>query len=267
MRAGRLLLGLLLGLVAAALLAGLVLMPVALAHRNTKALETLYGATAVWLVARTNAPAALPSAPAKPSGLRGGQTAERLLANAGRNAYTGSCAQCHGEKGDGKGVLGTQTAPVATDLTAYDTRQKTDEQLFWIVKNGLSFTGMPAFGYDYPDEDIVALVNYIRALQKGQGQPVAVPTPTAEQIQAANLGGVPAQRGAAVYFAQGCHLCHGALGQAPDELALFDLADLDESLRRGRPGMPIYGPDKISDAQLKDLLEYMKTFPNPEEEG
>jgi mono/diheme cytochrome c family protein len=94
-----------------------------------------------------------------------------------------------------------------------------------------------------------------------------VPTPTAEQIQAANLGGVPAQRGAAVYFAQGCHLCHGALGQAPDELALFDLADLDESLRRGRPGMPIYGPDKISDAQLKDLLEYMKTFPNPEEEG
>jgi len=28
----------------------------------------------------------------------------------------------------------------------------------------------------------------------------------------------------------------------------------------------MYGPEKISDAQMKDLLDYLKTFPSPQEE-
>src|SRR5437773_9389411 len=267
-RASRLLAGAVLGLIVAGVLGALLLSPVALAHRQTGALEYLYGNFAVWIVARANGPASMPSppAPGQTTTTIRSQNSAKLLANAGRNAYTGSCAQCHGDKGDGKGTLGANTTPAATDLTAYDTRQKTDGQLFWIIKNGLGFTGMPAFAKDFPDEDIAALVTYIRALQKGQGTPPEIAPPTAEQLQMANPQGEPAQRGAAVYFAQNCQRCHGAVGQAPEELTLGDLADLDDSVRHGRPGMPMYGPEKISDAQMKDLLEYLKTFPSPQEE-
>ncbi|HLQ35600.1 MAG TPA: c-type cytochrome [Chloroflexota bacterium] len=268
MWSARLLAGFVLGLVLAALTALLLVSPAALVHRQTGAIEQLYGNLAVHLVARTNAGSSMPApAAAGQDGASGrGQRSAKLLADAGRNAYLGSCAQCHGDKGDGKGALGRSTAPVATDLTSRDARDKTDAQLFWIIKNGLSFTAMPGFASDYPDEDVTALVTYVRGLQKGEAQPVVVPTPTAEQLQATNPAGDPAQRGAAVYFAQNCQRCHGPVGQAPEELAIADLSDLRESVRRGRPGMPTYGPDRINDDQLQDLLAYMRTFPSNEEE-
>jgi mono/diheme cytochrome c family protein len=61
-----------------------------------------------------------------------------------------------------------------------------------------------------------------------------------------------------VYFAQGCQLCHGAVGNAPGDLALRE-GD-SETIRRGKNGMPAYGTDRISAAQLTDLLAYVRTF-------
>ncbi|MBV9874129.1 MAG: cytochrome c, partial [Verrucomicrobia bacterium] len=38
-------------------------------------------------------------------------------------------------------------------------------ELFWIVKNGIRFSGMPAFGKVESDEHIWNLVNYLRTLR------------------------------------------------------------------------------------------------------
>jgi mono/diheme cytochrome c family protein len=227
-------------------------MPLALGHRNDLPLEKLYGNLAVGIVVRTQAGSAQNPVAQNPRALE-----------AGRAAYTGACSVCHGANGDGSGAFGQAIYPPATDLRAHDTQEKTDAQLFWIIKNGLSFAGMPGFGNQFSDQDIWNLVTYTRSLASpNAARPVvAVPTPTAEQLGMANPNGDATQRGAAVYFASGCNLCHGAVGDAPGELGLRGGGrEAQEAVRRGRRGMPAYDQTQISDAQLADLIAYMNTF-------
>jgi mono/diheme cytochrome c family protein len=222
--------------------------PLVLMHRQDLPLETTYGSAVVSVAAR----------------LQAGNATNPLANNrqavlGGRDAYTGSCASCHGADGKGNGVYGQATYPPATDLTTENAREKSDAELFWITKHGLSFTGMPGFGDQYSDQNIWSLVSYLRALQNGQPQAVQVPQTTKAQLQQADPNGNAVQRGAAVYFAQGCADCHAAVGNAPANLALRGAGEMG-AVRRGRPGMPAYGADKISNAELNDLEAYMASF-------
>jgi mono/diheme cytochrome c family protein len=238
-------------LVGGAMVAGIIAIvgaPLLLVHRQDLPLEQQYGHFAIGAAARVLAGNATNPVANNP----------RAIA-AGRDAYTGSCAQCHGSSGDGKGVFGQSTYPPATDLTSHDVAEKSDAQLFWITKNGLSFTAMPGFGDQYSDQDIWSLVAYIRSLQSGQPSAVDVPSPSFAQLQAADPNGDAAARGAAVYFAQGCQSCHGPVGDAPANLGLRGGGETG-AIRRGRPGMPAYGADRISDSQLADLQAYIRTF-------
>ncbi len=244
--------GLVIGGIGAILLVVMVGMPLALGHRSDLPLEKVYADLAVNLAVGTQAGNAT-----NPNG-----TNSRAI-EAGRAAYTGSCAVCHGANGDGKGAFGTQMYPPASDLRAHDTQEKTDAQLFWIIKNGLSFAGMPGFENQYSDQDIWNLVSYTRALgnQQSLRTPDMPPSPTAEQLAVANPQGDAVGRGAAVYFANGCDLCHGAVGNGSGELGLRGGGrEANEAVRRGRRGMPHYNTDQISDAQLSDLVAYMNTF-------
>jgi mono/diheme cytochrome c family protein/GNAT superfamily N-acetyltransferase len=117
----------------------------------------------------------------------------------------------------------------------------------------------PGFGSQYSDQDLWSLVSYVRALQNGQTQAVEIPKTTMAQLQQADPNGNAVQRGAAVYFAQGCADCHGAVGNAPANLALAGSGDTG-AIRRGRPGMPAYGQEQLGNSQLADLETYMATF-------
>lgn len=235
--------------IVALVLVFVVAIPLALTHRQDLPLERVYGDAAVSVVSR----------------VLGGDGANplandpRALAT-GRTAYTGSCAVCHGAKGDGRGVFGPTTYPDATDFTTEAAKSKTDAQLFWIVKNGLGFTAMPAFSGQYKDADIWAMVAYIRALQRGGASALTIPTPSSAQLLAADPGASRQTRGAAIYFALGCHLCHGPEGDAPGDLSIRGRIET-EIVRRGSDrGMPAYGPDLISDADLADLETYLLRF-------
>lgn len=227
---------------------GVVGAPLLLLHRQDLPLEQQYGHFMIGIAARVMA------------GNASNPVANNARAIAsGRDAYTGSCGGCHGSTGDGKGVLGSSTYPPATDLTSHDVVEKSDAELMWITKNGLSFTAMPGFSDQYSDQEIWNLVAYMRALQQGQPAAVSVPNPTFAQLQAADPTGDAVHRGAAVYFAQGCQTCHGAVGDAPGNLALRGEGE-SGAIRRGRPGMPAYDQSRISNAQLADLQAYMATF-------
>ena len=145
--------------------------PLLLLHRQDLPLEQQYGHFAIGLAARVMAGNASNPVANNP----------RAIA-AGRDAFTGSCAECHGSTGDGTGVFGAATYPPATDLTSHDVVEKSDAELFWITKNGLSFTAMPGFGDQYSDQDIWNIVAYMRSLQNGQPAAVNVPSPTFAQL-------------------------------------------------------------------------------------
>ncbi|MBV9580889.1 MAG: c-type cytochrome, partial [Chloroflexi bacterium] len=127
-------LGILVGLVIAAIVGLLLVAPVALAHHSAGTLETAYGNSVVSLLARFNADGvgANPTTP----------TTQTLLQ--ARESYTGSCSQCHGTSGNTQGMFGQTSFPPATDLSSQSAKNLSDSQMFYIIKNGLGFTGMPS---------------------------------------------------------------------------------------------------------------------------
>jgi mono/diheme cytochrome c family protein len=251
-----LLLGLVLGVLGALALAVTVGGPLVIAKRNDLPLERAYGDFAVSMASRLGG-----------GNLQNPNARNGRALSAGREAYTGSCSLCHGATGDGRGVFGTSSYPNATDLTAHDAVEKADGQLFWIVKNGLSFTGMPGFAEQYSDQEIWSLVTYMRALQDPGRSPqfgaIVVPTASPEQFEKADpASSDPAARGAAVYFALGCQTCHGAVGDAPGDLGLSRGGGPEavRAIRQGRPGMPAYTEAQLTDTELGDLQAYLLTI-------
>ncbi len=83
-----------------------------------------------------------------------------------RAAQPVACVMCHGEQGDGKGVMGTAFVPSPRNFTCGAMmREIPDGQLFWIIKNGSPGTGMMSFS-SLPDEQVWQLIHYIRSLAK-----------------------------------------------------------------------------------------------------
>lgn len=82
----------------------------------------------------------------------------------GEMDYGVDCAMCHGSSGNNATEQGRWMSPRAADLTSPEVQQYSDAELFWIVKNGLRFTGMPAFGQVENEEHIWNIVHFVRTL-------------------------------------------------------------------------------------------------------
>jgi mono/diheme cytochrome c family protein len=78
--------------------------------------------------------------------------------------YKEHCAVCHAENGNGQSETSEGMSPDVPDLRAEHIQKLTDGELFYIVKNGVRFTGMPA--WDMPDDQIWRLVALMRQLPK-----------------------------------------------------------------------------------------------------
>ena len=87
----------------------------------------------------------------------------------GDKVYGTDCAACHGLDGHTPTDTGRWMYPRASDLTSPAVQQYSDRELFWIIKNGIRLSGMPAFGKVEPDEHIWNLVHYLRTLRGGPG--------------------------------------------------------------------------------------------------
>ena len=82
----------------------------------------------------------------------------------GETLYGNYCGMCHGSDGHTLTDNGRWMYPRASDLTSASVQQYSDPELFWIIKNGIRFSGMPGFGKVESDEHIWNLVKYIRTL-------------------------------------------------------------------------------------------------------
>jgi len=83
----------------------------------------------------------------------------------GDKLFGTECAACHGLDGHTPTDAGRWMYPRAVDLTSPEVQQYSDRELFWIVKNGIRLSGMPAFGRVESDEHIWDLSNYVRTLR------------------------------------------------------------------------------------------------------
>jgi mono/diheme cytochrome c family protein len=86
----------------------------------------------------------------------------------GRAHFADHCATCHANDGSGQTEIGRNLYPKAPDMRTRRTQDLTDGELFWIIKNGVRLTGMPAWGdaAGHDDADNWKLVHFIRHLPK-----------------------------------------------------------------------------------------------------
>ena len=81
-----------------------------------------------------------------------------------RDHFADHCAPCHGNRGDGKTQINAGLYPPAPDMREPQTQELSDGELFYLIKNGVRFTGMPGWGGS--DEDNWKLVLFIRHLPR-----------------------------------------------------------------------------------------------------
>ncbi len=90
---------------------------------------------------------------------------EPATVQAGARAYaTIGCVNCHGGPGVKWAKFSEGLKPVPADLVAM-AKARSASQLFWVIKNGVKFTGMPSFGLaGASDQDLWSIVAFVRKL-------------------------------------------------------------------------------------------------------
>ena len=85
-----------------------------------------------------------------------------------REHFADHCAQCHANDGSGKTEMGQYLYPRAPDMRLSATQNLSDGELYYIIRNGVMLTGMPAWGERnlVQDDDSWQLVLFIRHLPK-----------------------------------------------------------------------------------------------------
>ncbi|MFC6621494.1 c-type cytochrome [Novosphingobium panipatense] len=115
-----------------------------------------------------------------------------LISAAGH--FRQACQVCHGAPGVPPSPVMHAATPHAPDL-AGTAAEYTDRELFWIVRHGIKYTGMPAWPETGRDDEVRRMVSFVRQL----------PTMSPQQYRALTQATEPGP------FAR-CTGCHGADG-------------------------------------------------------
>jgi mono/diheme cytochrome c family protein len=84
----------------------------------------------------------------------------------GLEHFADHCATCHANDGSGNTTIGRNLFPPAPDMRQAGTQDMTDGELFYIIEEGVRFTGMPAWSSGNPADEELGwqLVHFIRRL-------------------------------------------------------------------------------------------------------
>lgn len=75
--------------------------------------------------------------------------------------YHQLCVTCHGAPGVALSEIGQGLNPEPPELAG---EAEEPGELFWVTKHGIKMTGMPAFGVTHDDEEIWAIVAFLRKM-------------------------------------------------------------------------------------------------------
>ncbi|MDA0667604.1 MAG: DUF3341 domain-containing protein [Planctomycetota bacterium] len=202
----------------------------------------------------------------------------------GQERFEIYCGICHGEDGKGSGViheramelanLGQATWVPPTNVTVSLIANQTDGMLFETISEGRRT--MPGYAAQIPAEDRWAIIAYLRVLQEVEVMNALSP----EEMAA--LGA--ASRGEILFTQKicvGCHSLNGVALVGPPLNGFLDseikldtgetiVADADyfkesildpaAKIREGAlKGLMVLAGDPLTDEEISDLLEYIKT--------
>lgn len=84
----------------------------------------------------------------------------------GLEHFADHCASCHANDGSGNTEIGKGLYPPVPDMRLAATQEMTDGVLFYVIENGIRFTGMPGWSTGTPagEESSWHLVHFLRKL-------------------------------------------------------------------------------------------------------
>ena len=141
------------------------------------------------------------------------------MALRGAASFRDNCVQCHGAPGVAQSDIGLSMQPLPGPLV--DAQQHwRPRELYWVVRNGIKMTGMPAWQYRMPDAEIWDLVAFMQQL------PQLNAAQYAQWSQAAKAGSADAgstgnaaptftvdvERGRQTLHQYACNACHSIPG-------------------------------------------------------
>ena len=186
------------------------------------------------------------------------------LAELGAAHFQGGCAPCHGAPGRTANPIVRAMLPVPPDLVVSVSSWRPQE-LFWIVRHGLKYTGMPAWPAPERDDEVWAVVAFLQRLptmSAAQYEELAWLTQREEDVPIRSLAqGGPLGTGIAA-----CTRCHGMDGSGRPsgafprldiQSAEYLLAQL-QSYAAGTRASGIMEPvtADLSAAEMRRLAEY-----------
>jgi cytochrome c553 len=133
------------------------------------------------------------------------------LIQLGAAHFAGGCAPCHGAPGEQRNAVITSMVPEPPPLSEAVGKWETEE-LYWIVRNGIKYTGMPAWASQHRSDEVWSVVAFLLRL----------PEISAEEYRAlAGFGSsedseVPGEERATLSRALlSCARCHGDADSPP----------------------------------------------------
>jgi len=88
---------------------------------------------------------------------------DQSLVRAGISDYDAMCVECHGAPGRERGSVGKGLIPRPPDL-AHAAGHMSAAELYWVTRNGIRMTGMPAWGETHDDEALWPVVAFLMRL-------------------------------------------------------------------------------------------------------
>lgn len=176
--------------------------------------------------------------------------------------FARGCAICHGAPGEPRSPTLLRMLPVPPDL-AGKVGEWNDAELFWIAMHGVRFTGMPAWPTQARDDEVWAMVAFLRALPEidaGEYRRLAYGTAPPLVLQ---------PRGFEQSLAE-CARCHDGTGLGGGELTPIlagqSAAYLAESLRafaddRRHGGVMALPARAIEPAEIEALARHFAEQP------
>ena len=84
----------------------------------------------------------------------------------GFRSYREMCANCHTPPGSKQSPVAKGLNPTPPNLSKDEGHNMSTAELFWVIKNGIRMTGMPAWGPSHSDEELWDIVAFVEALPK-----------------------------------------------------------------------------------------------------
>jgi len=108
--------------------------------------------------------------------------------------YRDMCVACHGAPGVKPTEIGQGLNPHPPNLV-HSAGDMAPNEMYWIVKNGIKMTGMPAFGPTHDDRSLWAMIAFVEQFPKMSPEAYRAAVAAAGPSEEGEMGAAPGQTG------------------------------------------------------------------------